>query len=90
MRNLRGLDDTPGGIRLFAVFTFGNLNGWTVFDVAGKVGISILMGCVKKGELIPILPDVVVATLLSLFEANEAAVSRSFPPPMRFMKILNV
>jgi len=67
IRNLRGLDDIPGGILLLAVFTFGNRNGWTVFDVAGNVGISILMGCVKKGELIPILPDVVVATLLSLF-----------------------
>lgn len=63
---------------MFAVLTLGNRIGGIVFDVAGNVGISIFIGCVRNGELMPAVD--------AFFEANVAAVSRSFPPPLRISR----
>jgi hypothetical protein len=87
---LPGLDEAPGGTRLFAVLTFGNLIGWVKGNVAGFVddaGSSSLISFFKKGELIPMvagtemLAVVTVLLLPSPVFGNVAAVSRSFPPP---------
>lgn len=55
-------------------------------DATDDAGISILIGFVKYGELIPILAGIVmlaadVVAVLFFFSAKAAAVSRSFPPP---------
>lgn len=81
---------TFGGINFIifpsAVVTLPILFTTTGFVSVVEPGIEILIGFVKYGELMPTLGTVivleVVGTTFGFLVANDAAVSRSFPPPI--------
>jgi hypothetical protein len=86
-----------GGTRLLAVLTFGGMKRICLPSAVLRLarplmtiglddeGISILMGLLRKGDVIPIFGGAVdAADVVALFfSAKAAAVSRSFPPPVR-------
>jgi hypothetical protein len=57
-------------------------------SVVAEAGIEILIGFFKKGELMPTLGTVIVLEVVGtfvFFDAKDAAVSRSFPPPKGYI-----